>query len=134
MQHIGLLFNTAVHVVMYYYFYLCGVGGRPGWKKFVTLFQLVQFVASFAALLPNLYLHFLDDRTATLGGCKGQHALIFNAIFNSTLLLEFASIFARPTTTRRTTQGTEEANKQAIVSQESPEPAAKKQTKSKKDL
>lgn len=36
----GMLFNTAVHVVMYYYFLLCTLGAPPKWKRWVTRFQV----------------------------------------------------------------------------------------------
>ena len=95
LQHIGILFNTFVHVLMYYYFYLAGVGAKPRWKKLVTLVQITQFVTSFACLVPNVWMHFAS--TAEGGeGCVGQTALLFNCVFNCTLLLEFVSIFSKP--------------------------------------
>jgi hypothetical protein len=90
LQHIGILFNTFVHIVMYYYFYRAGLGYQPKWKKYVTALQIFQFCSSFVCFMPNLYLHF------TTVGCKGQTALMFNSLFNATLLLEFVSIFKAP--------------------------------------
>eukprot|EP01036_Dinobryon_divergens_P040172 gene40172-53085_t len=34
MQYIALLFNTAVHVVMYYYFFMRSIGKPPAWKQY----------------------------------------------------------------------------------------------------
>jgi hypothetical protein len=45
LQFIGLLTNTAVHVVMYYYYHLTTIGKSPLWKKFITTMQIVQFVS-----------------------------------------------------------------------------------------
>lgn len=39
----GLLTNTAVHVVMYNYYYQTTQGRSPWWKKYITTFQIVQF-------------------------------------------------------------------------------------------
>ena len=51
MQFIGMLFNTAVHVVMYYYFYLKSQGIEPFWKRYVTTFQIIQFLTSGVCFL-----------------------------------------------------------------------------------
>ena len=36
LQFYGLLFNTSVHVIMYYYFYLRSMGHVPKWRSFIT--------------------------------------------------------------------------------------------------
>lgn len=54
LQFIGLLFNTAVHVVMYYYYYLRSVGIVPKWKNSVTSFQIIQFVTSAVSFIVML--------------------------------------------------------------------------------
>ena len=41
----GLLTNTAVHVVMYLYYYETTQGRFPWWKKYITSFQIVQFAS-----------------------------------------------------------------------------------------
>jgi GNS1/SUR4 family len=51
----GLLTNTAVHVVMYFYYYLATQGQSPWWKRYITTFQIVQFgsrCASAATVAP----------------------------------------------------------------------------------
>ena len=55
LQFIGLLFNTAVHVVMYYYYYLRSVGIVPKWKNSVTSFQIIQFITSGVSFLVMVY-------------------------------------------------------------------------------
>lgn len=42
LQYIGLLFNTSVHVVMYYYYFRRVLKLPVPWKRFVTVFQIVQ--------------------------------------------------------------------------------------------
>ena len=42
LQFIGLLFNTSVHVVMYYYYFRRVLGWPVWWKRNVTTFQIVQ--------------------------------------------------------------------------------------------
>ena len=42
LQFIGLLFNTSVHVVMYYYYFRRVLGWPVWWKRYVTTFQIVQ--------------------------------------------------------------------------------------------
>ena len=44
LQHIALLTNTAIHVIMYYYYYRCSIHQPPKWKRLVTSSQIVQFV------------------------------------------------------------------------------------------
>ena len=46
LQFIGLLFNTSVHVVMYYYYFRRVLGWPVWWKRYVTTFQIVQFGTS----------------------------------------------------------------------------------------
>ena len=67
MQFIGLLFNTAVHVVMYYYFYLKSLGIEPSWKKHVTTFQIVQFLTSGICFMFTMYIVHYKGKS-----CKGK--------------------------------------------------------------
>jgi GNS1/SUR4 family len=39
----GLLINTAVHVVMYSYYFETVWGKSPWWKRCITSFQIIQF-------------------------------------------------------------------------------------------
>ena len=36
LQQIALLTNTAIHVLMYYYYFMCSIKRPPRWKKLVT--------------------------------------------------------------------------------------------------
>ncbi|KAJ1640098.1 ELO family [Pavlovales sp. CCMP2436] len=87
---IGMLFNTAVHVVMYYYFLLCTLGKPPWWKRYVTRFQILQFVTSLAC--------FAWTTSLVVGGaaCAGYSALLWSTGFNVTLLYQFVGIANKP--------------------------------------
>ena len=58
LQQIALLTNTFIHVIMYYYYFLCSVGRGPNWKRLITNAQIVQFVfrcvSPLHLLLPDL--------------------------------------------------------------------------------
>ncbi|BDA40990.1 Putative elongation of fatty acids protein DDB_G0272012 [Coccomyxa sp. Obi] len=83
LQQIALLTNTGIHVLMYYYYFMCTIKRPPRWKKLVTQSQIIQFVFSFAASVPFWWMH------ATSQGCSGFGAIVFNAVFNFLLLLLF---------------------------------------------
>lgn len=41
---VPITMNLAVHVVMYWYYFQNARGVRIWWKKYITIFQIVQFV------------------------------------------------------------------------------------------
>ena len=88
LQFIGLLFNTSVHVVMYYYYFRRVLGLPVWWKKFVTQFQIVQFSFSAACYVVTLALLAGGDQ------CAGRYALVGNFVFNMTLLYQFFGVMA----------------------------------------
>jgi hypothetical protein len=84
---IGMLFNTAVHVIMYYYFLLCTLGKPPKWKRHVTRFQILQFITSLCC--------FAYTSNLVLGrgeACAGYGALVASTVFNATFLYQFIGI------------------------------------------
>lgn len=95
---IGMLANTAVHVVMYYYFLRCTLGKPPAWKRWVTYSQIVQFLFSFVCFTITAYRAFARGEN-----CAGRWPLLLNAGFNATLLYQFMGI-ARRTAARTTDQ------------------------------
>jgi fatty acid elongase 3 len=88
-QFIGITFNTAVHVVMYYYFYLKSIGITPSWKKYVTTFQVVQFM--FSILFIGITFNFAWNRKPEKQ-CKGLNIVIGSLFFNVTLLYGFIQV------------------------------------------
>jgi len=89
LQIIGLLTNTAVHVIMYTYYFLCSINCPPPWKKVVTNVQIVQFVFSFICGVATLWLHFSGP------GCAGMYAFSFNLVFNASLLFLFLNFHSK---------------------------------------
>jgi hypothetical protein len=85
----GLIFNTLVHVVMYYYFYLKSVSIEPWWKSYVTTLQIVQFVTSLLLFCATLYFHF------AIRPCKGMTQLLYNLVFNVSLLFGFIDVLGK---------------------------------------
>eukprot|EP00238_Polyblepharides_amylifera_P000779 CAMPEP_0196571222 /NCGR_PEP_ID=MMETSP1081-20130531/1400_1 /TAXON_ID=36882 /ORGANISM="Pyramimonas amylifera, Strain CCMP720" /LENGTH=266 /DNA_ID=CAMNT_0041888067 /DNA_START=95 /DNA_END=895 /DNA_ORIENTATION=+ len=88
LQTLGLLANTAIHVVMYLYYFLVSCGYKPAWKQLVTKSQIVQFLISFISLIP-----FMSYHMSNLEGCSGVGALLFNAMFNFALIMLFGNFF-----------------------------------------
>lgn len=107
LQIVALLTNTAVHVIMYTYYFLCSINRPPSWKKAVTNLQIVQFVFSFVASVATLWLHFKGD------GCSGMYAWLFNAFFNVTLLLLFLEFHSKQYGSNRSSSHGSRNDKQA---------------------
>lgn len=82
----GMLFNTSVHVAMYYYYYLRSKGKKVWWRRHMTQFQIIQFVTSFILVIGTITYVFKGK------SCAGMYALVFNALFNVTLLYEFVGL------------------------------------------
>ena len=89
-QYVGLATNCAVHVIMYSYFLTRTITGRePWWKKFVTVFQIVQFAFSFFCVLGTLWIWWRGGR------CQGMGALGWSAVFNATLFVSFVGVLKK---------------------------------------
>eukprot|EP00592_Proboscia_alata_P005421 CAMPEP_0194373360 /NCGR_PEP_ID=MMETSP0174-20130528/21789_1 /TAXON_ID=216777 /ORGANISM="Proboscia alata, Strain PI-D3" /LENGTH=208 /DNA_ID=CAMNT_0039152383 /DNA_START=228 /DNA_END=854 /DNA_ORIENTATION=- len=86
LQFGGLIFNTAVHVVMYYYYFRRVMKWSVPWKKYVTKFQIVQFSASLVFFMVTCGYY------ARGASCAGTYALAFNVFFNVTLLHQFVGV------------------------------------------
>ena len=57
LQFYGLLFNTSVHVIMYYYFYLRSVGQVPTWRSFITKYPHSAHTTHITHHLPRQLYH-----------------------------------------------------------------------------
>ena len=91
----GVLFNTMVHVAMYYYYFACTVPFlRDGlwWKKYLTTLQILQFVTSivFAGFLVAAHVD-----TDSVQGCAGWNAFLCSTAFNIALLALFVNFYKK---------------------------------------
>eukprot|EP00434_Breviolum_minutum_P022165 symbB.v1.2.019569.t1/scaffold1591.1/size184449/5 len=84
----GLLFNTLVHVIMYHYYAMKILNRPTPWKRWITKLQIIQFATSFALLGKTLWHYQRSD-------CQGMKALVYNCIFNATLIVQFIGVDKR---------------------------------------
>ncbi len=75
--------NTLVHIVMYFYYFMAAMGPRYtkylGWKKYLTTFQMIQFVA---ASIHCFQLIFVEcDFPIAFCWWIGGHELVFLFLF-----------------------------------------------------
>ncbi|GBP25757.1 Elongation of very long chain fatty acids protein AAEL008004 [Eumeta japonica] len=79
----GLL-NTFVHIVMYSYYFLAGMGPAVQkylwWKKYLTVLQMVQFVLVFLHAFQLLFIE--CDYPRAFVWWIGMHAVLFYYLFS----------------------------------------------------
>lgn len=68
--YFGSIINTAIHIVMYYYYAISNQGYRPNWKRYIADAQIIQFFTDIALSLPVLYYTFTES-TPRSWGCAG---------------------------------------------------------------
>ncbi|KAJ2992417.1 hypothetical protein HDV02_003069 [Globomyces sp. JEL0801] len=78
----GLMLNTGIHVLMYWYY----TASSFGWNKYITKAQIIQFVLSFIVLLPFAYY-------GTVKNCEGWDYLYFSMIVNFSFLVLFCNFY-----------------------------------------
>lgn len=83
----GMLFNTAVHVFMYFYYAFALLKVRFPFKRAITVSQIVQFCTGFASLFPFARLHFAGQ------GCRGVPGLLISALINGSYLVLFIKFY-----------------------------------------
>lgn len=80
-EHLTLsgLLNNLVHVVMYFYYFLAGLGPemqrRLWWKRYITRLQIAQFVIAMGGMVINLLLRCHGNKFAAYLG------LLYGAYF-----------------------------------------------------
>ena len=95
-QFTGIIMNTGVHVIMYYYFYLKSIGISPKWKSYVTLCQIVQFVLSIVVIAITLaYSYQRRENNILYPQCKGINIVLGSLLFNATLLNGFVGVLLK---------------------------------------
>ncbi|KAI9202335.1 ELO family [Polychytrium aggregatum] len=88
----GMIFNTVVHVFMYYYYYAASLGKSVWFKKYITSGQIVQFVCSFFFTVVFAYYH-LKIKSTGGPGCQGVSAAIFTTGLNFIFLVLFIQFY-----------------------------------------
>ncbi|KAI8894132.1 GNS1/SUR4 family-domain-containing protein [Globomyces pollinis-pini] len=82
----GLMLNTGIHVLMYWYYTASSFGWNVWYKKYITKAQIIQFVLSFIVLLPFAYY-------GTVKNCEGWDYLYFSMIVNFSFLVLFCNFY-----------------------------------------
>jgi len=101
----GTLFNSLVHVLMYYYYMQASLGNTVWWKRYLTVFQIVQFCSGFGFTVA-FFLMFLKDFSLVESagsfhvsfnkGCKGEVGpVFFTAMVNISFLVLFCKFYGR---------------------------------------
>lgn len=82
----GLLFNTLVHVFMYWYYFASVLGWNVWFKKYITTMQIVQFVASF--MITAVFVSFALKREFS-----NWYFIYFSSGVNFSFLLLFVNFY-----------------------------------------
>ena len=114
-QFTGIIMNTGVHVIMYYYFFLKSIGISPKWKSYVTLCQIVQFVLSIVVIAITLvYAYQRRENLPDYPQCKGINVVIGSLLFNATLLNGFVGVLLKSGGSTKNANTSKNSNKKAI--------------------
>jgi len=79
--------NTAVHVAMYYYYFLTAIGQRPRWKSLMTTGQIVQLFSGWLLVWFWLYVRNRDGCT------RGMLSGMLSHTLNTALIVFFGNFF-----------------------------------------
>ncbi|CCD22231.1 fatty acid elongase ELO2 NDAI_0A00730 [Naumovozyma dairenensis CBS 421] len=95
MSWVPITLNLAVHVLMYWYYFLAARGIRVWWKEWVTRFQIIQFILDIGFIYFGVYQKFAHLYAPTLphcGDCVGSTAATFSGcgLISSYLVLFIA--------------------------------------------
>ncbi|KAH9849748.1 elongase of fatty acids ELO [Lenzites betulinus] len=96
-QWVPISINLTVHVIMYYYYYATAGGARIWWKKYLTTFQIIQFVIDLFVVYFATYSYYAANyfpHWPALGSCAGtENAAIFGCALLSSYLLLFIKFY-----------------------------------------
>ena len=89
-SHYGLIFNTLVHVFMYFYYFQASQGKSVFYKPWITRMQIVQFITSF--LLSGIYLWLRWQHACS---SHGDVAFWFSCVCNASFLFLFIQFYQK---------------------------------------
>eukprot|EP01115_Flamella_aegyptia_P004240 TRINITY_DN18574_c0_g1_i1.p1 TRINITY_DN18574_c0_g1~~TRINITY_DN18574_c0_g1_i1.p1 ORF type:complete len:257 (+),score=41.46 TRINITY_DN18574_c0_g1_i1:28-798(+) len=84
-QWIAITANASVHVPMYFYYAMSVIGYSPWWKKYMTVFQIIQFIVDISANSVGFYYHYTTNYS-----CSGS---IESWWFGQAVLVSFLLLF-----------------------------------------
>jgi len=103
--------NSFVHVIMYYYYFISTIGYNPWWKKYLTILQIYQFVSGVFYTYAFFSYYFNDVKFTSDGynasltfkqGCTGDlGSIIFMFAVNNSFLVLFSKWYIDNYTTPR---------------------------------
>ncbi|KAM5536196.1 hypothetical protein V8D89_010095 [Ganoderma adspersum] len=96
-QWVPIAINLTVHVIMYYYYFATAGGARIWWKKYLTTFQIVQFVIDLFVVYFATYSYYAATyfpNLPALGSCAGtESAAVFGCALLSSYLILFIQFY-----------------------------------------